>query len=208
MENALTYFCELSKKDQESFIACPQLSTEAVSFFTLANAIDCTSQEDLKEWLNGCDFACQHVKAQGLLDYKATEARAIQYYAAEVEKLEDEYEWQSNLANTLTNLTDSISKAKNTWSYNDPKQVEKNYHKKIDETSSLTQDQKNKLKSYVTNTMEKATVFEPVTFNAIEQDFMKEIVDAKSLAERTKSSINKIKKKEGVVKQIGQVAVA
>ena len=36
------------------------------------------------DYIDDCDYVCQHIKAKGLNDFKAVQAAADEYYSAEV----------------------------------------------------------------------------------------------------------------------------
>ena len=203
MEDALEYFCPLSDTQQEEFIACPQLSLEAVNYFSLAKAIDCTSKEDLAEYTSSCDFVCLGIKAAAIEGYKETEAASDALYDAEIAELDEEINWQTQTAEALTALAEVASEVKETWSASDPDAFQQKFVDKIDSSTTLSEDKKTELKEYVASKMTEATEEGSSTFNEMEADFMTEIATAKSAADSATASKTTATNKKSTVKSLG-----
>ena len=90
MENALDYFCGLSEGRKQEFINCPQVSLEAENFFSLAKAVSCETKDDLLEYISGCNFVCQGIKAQAFENVKSSEEASETFYTNEQESFGDE----------------------------------------------------------------------------------------------------------------------
>ena len=202
MENALEYFCPLSESKQEEFIACPQLSLEAVEYFSLAKAIDCTSKDDMVDYVSNCDLVCLGIKAQVIESFKATEEASDEYYSAEIAKFEEEYDWQTKAAGSLTSLAELCSTAKEEWSSSDPTAFEQKFNDQIDNSVGLSDEEKTELKTYVSGELQK-TIDGTSTFNEMESDFMKKIVIAESAADSAASSKDGVATQKSSVKQLG-----
>ena len=208
MENALDYFCPLSKEKQQAFIDCPQVTFDATKFFSLAKEIDCKGKEDMAEYTSGCDFICQGIKTQGLSNVKAAMESSKNYYKTKIAKLEEENQWQSKVATSLTAIAQICQEYRGQTISDDPTAVEAKFHAKIDETVSLSDAQKTDLKARVSKTIEGVTVYEPTTNNEIEADLMRDIVIEKGKAEGTARTITEALGKQNKVTALAESITA
>ena len=181
MQNALNYFCTLTEEDKEEFMTCPQVSGDAESFFSLAKAIGCSKKEDLTEYLTGCNFVCQSIKAQAIYNSNAAETASLSYFEDEEEKYDEERVYWEDTATILSELSTGFTEYKETQMGNDPEAVKTAFNAQIDATT-LTDDEKTTLKNKVASTLDGKTDFDGITYTSIQSSLKAEIVSATASA--------------------------
>lgn len=198
MENALDYFCGLTEERKNEFINCPQVSGEAGNFFSLAKAVSCEKKDDLLEYISGCNFICQGIKAKAFENVKSSEAASETFYTEEEESCDNEIDYYTNTAEIVTQLSDTFATYKETKMGNDPEAVKTAFLAQIDAKTGLTDDEKNVLKAKVASTLDSKTEFDDISYNAIQSSLQATIVSATSTASvaSTNKATATTKKKE------------
>ena len=180
MENALDYFCGLTEERKEEFINCPQVSVEAENFFSLAKAVGCERKDDLLEYISGCNFVCQGIKAQAFVNVKSSEEASKTFYTEEEESCDDEINKYTTTAEIFTQLSDTFATYKETQMGNDPEAVKTAFDAQIDAKTGLTEDEKDVLKAKVKSTLDSKADFDDQSYNDIQSSLKAEIVSATS----------------------------
>ena len=96
--------CGLSEGRKQEFINCPQVSGEAENFFSLAKAVSCENKDDLLEYISGCNFVCQGIKAQAFENVKSSEEASETFYTNEQESCGNEINKYTTAAEIMTHL--------------------------------------------------------------------------------------------------------
>ena len=180
MENALDYFCGLTEERKQEFINCPQVSVEAENFFSLAKAVSCERKDDLLEYISGCNFVCQGIKAQAFVNVKSSEEASETFYTEEEESCDDEINKYTTTAEIMTQLSDTFATYKETQMGNDPEAVKTAFDAQIDAKTGLTEDEKDVLKAKVASTLDSKADFDDQSYNDIQSSLKAEIVSATS----------------------------
>ena len=181
MEGVLDYFCGLSEERKPEFINCPQIQ-EMLIFFSLAKAVSCETKDDLLEYISGCNFVCQGIKAQAFENVKSSEEASETFFTEEEESCDDEIDKYTTTAEIMTQLSDTFATYKETQMGNDPEAVKAAFETQIDAKTDLTEDEKKVLKAKVASTLDSITDFDDISYNDIQSSLKAEIVSATSAA--------------------------
>ena len=182
MENALDYFCGLTEERKQEFINCPQVSGEAENFFSLAKSVSCEMKDDLLDYISGCNFVCQGIKAQAFVKVKSAEEVSETFYTEEEESCDAEINMYTTTAEIVTQLSDTFAIYKDFQMGNDPEAVKTAFETEIDAKTGLTDDEKTALKLKVGGALDSSFAFDDISYNDIQSSLKAEIVSATSAA--------------------------
>ena len=126
--------------------------------------MSCEKKDDLIEYISGCNFFCQGIKAQAFENVKSSEEASETFYTI------------------MRQLSDIFTTYKETQMGNDPEAVKTAFLTQIDAKTDLTDDEKNALKTKVASTLDSKTDFDDISYNDIQSSLKAEIVSATSAA--------------------------
>ena len=140
MDDALVYFCDLTEEKKREFISCPQVSGEAENYFSLAKAVGCNEEGGFANYLSGCNFVCQGIKAQFFENVKSSKQISLDYYTAEEKKFYETEKIYTDSAAAFTQLSDTWAANKEANYKKDPKKLQDDLIKQIDDATLFPGD--------------------------------------------------------------------
>ena len=139
MDEALVYFCDLTEEKKQEFISCPQVSGEAESYFSLAKAVGC-KEGGFADYLSGCNFVCQGIKAQFFENVKSAKQISLDYYAVQGKKHNETKKYYTAIAANVKQLSDTWAANKEANYKKDPEKLKEDLIKQIDDSTVFPGD--------------------------------------------------------------------
>ena len=186
MKTALDYFCGLNEETQNEFMECSQVTANAEHFFSLVQIVGCGT-ESLDEYLDGCDFICQGVKAEAFVNLANTETASNEAFDNAIEAAEEASDLHTKIATTLEELSTAYTAYKEADMTRNVAVYKEKFENEI-KKANLDSDTETELIAEMENIMDGKDVFQGTTaYTQMQTVISKKIVTASNTAKEKKT---------------------
>ena len=201
LESALDWFCKLDETKQTDFLTCPQVGDEATSYFALVKAVGaCDNKEVLQSYINGCNYICQSLKAQGLENVKSAEKNSNILFAKQIADLDSKIDYWTVGVSSLESLSAAYADFKEFDISKNVNSVKQEFIDQIEAIDGLDDKTKAELEERVTNAFDSANSYGSTSaYNNVKEKLNQQIAQAAEQQELAMLGKDKIVKKKNTL---------
>ena len=199
LESALDWFCKLEYEEiQNDFLTCSQVGDEAASYFALVKVVGaCDNSTVLQSYIDGCNYICQSIKAQGLENVKSAEKNSNTLFAKQIADLDSKIDYFSAGVSSFESLSTAYASYKESDISKNVNSVKQEFIDQIEGIEGLDDDTKTDLEKRVNNAFDSANSYGSTSaYNNVKEKLNQQIAQAAEQQELAQLGKDKVVKKK------------